>query len=294
MAFKTCCLSLSVQVLVVVIAGSQSLVDSANVLFLLPVPSPSHRLWNNVIIEGLEQRGHNLTVLSVEYERSRPNVTFIYMENVYESLNEFYSKTPWSLSPKSPFTAIKEHHQLNNFLSWKMFETKGLRQLANYPKSFKFDAVVFDFTLGQSLLAFVEHFEFPPLISVSPLSLPSSLASASATQIFPSYISHFSITSTPAMLREKMSKRFMNMIYHTFDWFYRKYVFMENENRRVGKVFARNKLKLERLEQSDLVLINREFAFDDVFALPPNVVPVGALQAERINEIPNDVSSIFK
>lgn len=293
MAFKTCCLSL-VQLLVVIFAVSQSLVECENILFLLPVPSPSHRLWNNVLIEGLVQRGHNLTILSVENERSRTNVTFIYMENVYESLSEFYSKKPWSLTPKFSITAIKEHHQLNNFISRKMFETKGLRQLANYPKSFKFDAVVFDFTLGQSLLAFREHFQwengnFPPLISVSPFSLPPSLSSASSTQIFPSFISHFSITSNPATLREKMSQRFVNLCVHIFDWFYRSYVFMENENRRLDKVFGGNKLKLERLEQSDLVLINREFAFDDVLALPPNVIPVGALQAERFNEIPNDV-----
>jgi UDP-glucoronosyl and UDP-glucosyl transferase len=212
------------------------------------------------------------------------------MENIYESLSEFYIKTPWSLKPKSAFTTIKERHQLNNFISRKLYETKGLRQLANYPKSFKFHAVVFDFTLGQSLLAFVEHFEFPPLVSVSPLSLPSSLAPASFTQIFPSYISHYASTSNPATLRNKMSERFMNMIYHTFDWFYRKYIFMKNENSRVGKVFVENKLKLELLESSDLVLINRDFAFDDVLALPPNVVSVGSLHAQRKHEIPNDVS----
>lgn len=285
MAFKTCCCLSFVQLFVAFFTT----VDSANILFLLPVPSPSHRLWNNVLIEGLVERGHNLTILTVEYERSRPNVTYIYMENIYESLSEFYIKTPWSLHPKSPYTTIKERHQLNNFISRKLFETKGLRQLANYPKSFKFHAVVFDFTLGQSLLAFVEYFEFPPLVSVSPLSLPSSLATASATQIFPSYISHFSSTSTPASLRYKMSERFMNMIYHTFDWFYRKYVFMKNENSRVGKVFVENKLKLELLESSDLVLINRDFVFNDVLALPPNVVSVGSLHTQRLNEIPNDV-----
>lgn len=284
MAFKTCCLS-SVQLFVAFLG----FVDSANILFLLPVPSPAHRLWNNVLIESLAERGHNLTVLTVEFERSRPNITFIYMENVYESLSEFHIKTPWSLTAKYPHTIIREHHQLSNFISRKLFESRGLRQLANYPKSFKFHAVVFDFTMGQSLLAFVEHFEFPPLISVSPLSMPTSIVTAASVQLFPSYISHFSTTSTPAELREKMRERFMNMIYHTFDWFHRKYVFMKNENSRVGKVFPENKLKLEMLEYSDLVLINRVFVFDDVLAFPSNVICPGALQAERSNEIPNDV-----
>lgn len=290
MAFGTTCLLLFVQFLAVY---QLKYVDSANILFLLPVPSASHRLWNSVLIEGLVERGHNLTVLSAEYERSRPNATFIYMENIYESLNEYYDKTPWSLKQKYTHTTIKEHHQLNNFISRKLFETKGLRQLANYPKSFKFQAVVFDFTLGQSLLAFVEHFNFPTLISVSPQSLPSSLPTASSTQLFPSFIPHRLSTSTPATLESKMSERFMNMIYHTADWFYRKNVFMRNENRRVGKVFEGNKLKLELLEYSELVLINHEFAFDDVLAFPPNVIPVGGLQVERKNEIPNDVRKLL-
>jgi glucuronosyltransferase len=287
MAFKACCLSL-VQLVAVL-----SVVECANILLLLPVPSASHRLWNNVIVEGLARRGHNLTVLSVENERPRPNVTFIYMENIYESLSEHYAKAPWSLGTEFAFTAIKEHHQLNSFISRRLFESRGLRQLANYPRAFKFDAVVLDFTLGQSLLAFVEHFHFPPLICVSPQALPASLAAVSAAQIFPSYISHFSITSTPAKLRGEMRERFTNMIYHTFDWFYRKYVYMKNENRRVGKVFVGNKLKLELLEESDLVLINRAPGFDDVLALPPNVVAVGGLQAERSGEIQNDVSELL-
>lgn len=214
------------------------------------------------------------------------------MENIYESLSEFYTKTPQA-NPKSPYNIIKERHQLNNFISRKMFETKGLRQLANYPKTFKFHAVVFDCTLGQSLLAFTEYFDFPPLVSVSPLSLPLSLSTASSTQIVPSYISHFSITSTPTTLRNSMSKRVMNMIYFTFDFFYRKFVFMKNENRRVGKVFSGNKLKLEQLEsRTELLLINREFAFEEnVLNLPPNVKTVGYLHVTRKNEIPNYVST---
>lgn len=271
-----------------------SIVQSANILFLLPVPSPSHRVWNNVLIEALAERAHNLTVLTVEYERSRPNVTYIRMENIYESLSEYHNKTPWSLSPKGPFTIIKQHHQRNNFISRKLFQSAGLEQLANYPRSFIFHAVIFDFTLGQSLLGFVEFFNFPPLISVSPHALPSALARASSTQILPSYISHYSTTSTPASLRANMSQRFMNMIYHAFDSFYRSMVFVKNENRRISKVFGeKNKLNVEQLEYSDVVLLNRDFSFDDVLPLPPNVVPIGGLQVERKNELPNDVRRVF-
>jgi len=276
-------------------------VESANILFLLPVPSASHRLWNNVLIEGLEERGHNLTVLTVEMERSRQNVTYICMRNIYESQDEFFNKengnTRWNLNQKTPLTIIKENYQLGNYLSRKIFASKGFEQLLNYPKTFKFDAIIFDYTMGQSLLGFVDYFGNPPLISVSPNSHPLRLNAASSTQILPSYISHYSMLSTTKSLREGISERFMNaFIYHTFDWFYANHIYMKNENRRVWNVFGvKNEklLSIDHLEYSDLVLINRNFAFDDIFSLPPNVIPVAGIQAQRINEIPNDVRIFF-
>jgi len=271
--------------------GFVVIANCANILFLLPVPSPSHRLWNDVLIEGLAARGHNLTVLSVEYERSRPNVTFIHLEKVYESLAEWQTAVPWNIESPNSFNIIKQHYQFQNFISRRIFDSKGIEQLARYPRDFPVDAIIYDFTLAQSLLAFVEHFGHPPLISVSPLALPQSLLTASTTQLFPSFIAHFSTAYTATSLRARVSERFMNMIYHTFDWFYRKYVYMKNENARIdGSVLGENKLKLEQLEESQLVLINRNFAFDDALALPPNVLSIGGLQVERSNELPNDVS----
>jgi glucuronosyltransferase len=274
-------------------------VESANILFLLPVPSASHRLWNNVLIEGLEERGHNLTVLTVETERSRRNVTYICMSQIYESLNEFHYSANDDvgtalMKQKSSFDIIKENYQLGNFVSRKISKSNGLQRLLSYPKTFKFHAIVFDYSMAQSLLAFVAHFDHPPLISISPQSQPSRFTAASSTPLLPSYIPHHSGTYTTKTLRENLSQRFMNgFIYHTFDWFYAKFVYMKNENRRATKMLGESheKLMLEQLEQSDLVLINRNFAFDDVLPLPPNVVPVAGMQAQRKNEIQNDVSS---
>jgi hypothetical protein len=273
-------------------------IESANILFLLPVPSASHRLWNNVLIEGLAERGHNLTILTVERENSRPNVTYICIRNVYESLDEFFAtkgnesyynidKRRWSVK------IIMQDYRFMNFVSQKIFNSSAIKVLRDYPRNFQFHAIIFDFSMAQSLLTFVEHFNFPPLISISPLSrIPPRLNAASSAQIFPAYVPHYSSTSTSKSLREQITERFMNaFIYHTFDWFYAKYVYMKNENRRLAKLFGgENRLQLELLEYSDLVIINRNFAYDEVLPLPPNVIPVAGLQAQRRNEIQNDVS----
>lgn len=296
----------SVHRFIIVLSGYISIISTititnvqcANILFLLPVPSASHRLWNNVLIEGLEEQGHNLTILTVEMERSRHNVTYICMRNVYESLNEFFNdgneNAAWNLDIKSPLTVIKENYKFGNFISRKIFESKEFEQLLAYPNTFKFDAIIFDYSIATSLIAFVDYFGYPPLISVSPHSHPLRLNAASSTQILPSFISHYSTLSTAKSLRESISERFMNaFIYQAFDWFYARFIYMKNENRRARKIFGVKNgrdLEIERLEQSDLVLINRNFGFDEVLHLPPNVIPVAGIQAQRTGEIPNDVS----
>ncbi|CAO1433288.1 unnamed protein product [Diamesa serratosioi] len=266
-----------------VISISIATIQSANILFLLAVPSASHRLWNNVLIEKLTANGHNLTVLTVEYENSQANVTYIHVEKIYEALSVHHNV--WlDFETKSPFKLITKHYQMYNSISKHIFQSNGVRVLANYPASFQFHAIIHDCTMAQSLLAFVEHFNNPPLISVSPLNMPS-LSTLSATHIYPSYMTHYTMN---AQLQANIIDRFLNMLYHCYDWFYRRYIFMRNENQRTTQLFPNNQHKLEQMEKSDLVLINSDFSYHDPFPLPPNVVRVGGLQAERINEIPND------
>lgn len=270
------------------LSASIASIQSANILFLLAVPSPSHRLWNNVLIEKLTANGHNLTVLTVEYEISQPNVTYIYVEKIYETLSAHHNV--WlDFETKSPFKLITEYYQMYNFISKQIFHSNGVRVLANYPRDFKFDAIIHDCTMAQSLLGFVEHFNNPPLISVSPLNMPS-LTTLSTTHIYPSYMTHSTSETTHAQLQVNIIDRLVNMLYHSYDWFYRKYVFMKNENQRIQQLFPQNKQKIEQMERSALVLINSDFSFQQPFPLPPNVIRVGGLQAERINEIPNYVS----
>lgn len=264
-----------------------SLVESANILFLLPVPSPSHRIWNNVIIEELAARGHNLTILTVEHELSTSNIHYIQMEKVYEDLETFENVGYKSFGLKSPFRVIKDTYYFYNFVSQQMFASNGIQILANYSQNFQFDAIVHDFSLGQSLLAFVEHFQNPPLISVSPFNIPSYIYAVSATHIFPSYMPHYATDFSSDM---NIIERLKNSLYHLFDWFYRKYIYMKNENRRCRKYFPNNKLSLEEIEQkTDLVLTNSDFVLDYVHSLPPNVIEVGALQAQRKIEFINEV-----
>lgn len=78
-------------------------VNCANILGLFVVASPSHHIWytpkfisimcriyhelsrNSALVNALAEKGHNLTVLSVDADPQPPkNVHYIHMEGVYD------------------------------------------------------------------------------------------------------------------------------------------------------------------------------------------------------------------
>jgi glucuronosyltransferase len=50
----------------------------------------------------------------------------------------------------------------DQFSSSGVFESKGLNTILNYPKTFKFDLVLHDFTFGPCLLGILKHFHHYP------------------------------------------------------------------------------------------------------------------------------------
>lgn len=258
----------------------------ANILFISSLPSASHHIWNRSIMEGLVEKGHNLTVLTVEIERSYKNMNFILMENVYEDMIENYFTDELGYH-QNEFKTIKDYYNLIGYLSRVLVETKGVQQLLDYPNTFKFDVILHDFTSSQFLLGFVEKFGRPPLISVSPFGIPPYIYAVSNTPVLPSYMPHYATTFTDDL---SIIERFKNLLFFAFDRLMRKSVHMKNENRKAKTVFGSDLINLEEIESnSSLVLVNVDWSMDYKQPLPPNVIPVGGLQTKRFEPMNPDV-----
>lgn len=203
--------------------------NSANILCLMGTPSPSHHVWNKSIMRTLADRGNNLTILTVEMERSTKNMHFIHMENVYDAIHEYFaSDENNNLANKHVYKTVTLSYSFHSFVGRQIIETDGVKQLLDYPNDFKFDAVIHDFTQSQVLLGFVHHFGYPPLISVSPFGIPSYAYAIAQVPIFPSYTPHAFGTFTNRM---GFYERIRNWSYYFYDWVYRRYVYMVNENK---------------------------------------------------------------
>lgn len=75
-----------VLVCVILVSVFASLVSSGNILFLNALASPSHHIFNGEIINSLAARGHNVTVLASDGDRSPPqNVTYFALSDIYLS-----------------------------------------------------------------------------------------------------------------------------------------------------------------------------------------------------------------
>ncbi|XP_037028689.1 UDP-glucosyltransferase 2-like [Bradysia coprophila] len=267
--------------------------NSANILCLMGTPSSSHHIWNKSIMRALADRGNNLTILTVEIERSTKNMHFIHMENVYDAIYEqFTSDENNDLTNKHAYKTITLLYRLYSFAGRQIVETAGAKQLLDYPIDFQFDAIIHDFTQSPVLLGFVHRFGYPPLISVSPYGIPPYTYALAQVPMFPSYTPHAIGTFTNQM---GFYERIRNWSYYFYDWVYRRFVHMANENRKAKKLFGALSPSLESIESmTELVLVNIDFSFDYPQVLPPNVIPVAGLQVNRTEKPDQSVDLFLK
>lgn len=59
--------------------------ESANILMISSLVSPSYHRWNLELINELAMRGHNLTILTPDNDESPPlNVTYFSLNKIYQ------------------------------------------------------------------------------------------------------------------------------------------------------------------------------------------------------------------
>lgn len=94
-------------------------------------------------------------------------------------------------------------------------ETKGFAELLDYPDDFKFDLVVYDFTMNGCLLPFLHKFSYPPLIAVSAWSIPTYTSETVGGHQQYAYVPHNSLSNNGEEMN--IFDRTMNMLIFTFE-----------------------------------------------------------------------------
>jgi glucuronosyltransferase len=188
-----------------------------NVLFINGIPSPSHHLFNRVLVVGLAEKGHNVTFLSVDKaKKETPNVHYVHLEKTYEIFfNGEESMDMLAFADQTEIDSVVELPEVCELVCDGILASKGLDDLLNYPKDFKFDAVIYDFTFGPCLLPLLHRFNYPPLISISAFSNPPYTTDWVGGQKYPAYVPHYAVTYPQQMT---FTQRVFNAYLYFIDW----------------------------------------------------------------------------
>ena len=72
-----------VAVLLILTMSSFGGAQGAKILAITPLASPSHGIWNKVLLEALADRGHEVTVLIPYPGKNRTGITWVYNISKY-------------------------------------------------------------------------------------------------------------------------------------------------------------------------------------------------------------------
>lgn len=87
--------------------------------------------------------------------------------------------------------------------------------MLNYPDNFKFDLILYDFTLGPCILGFLHKFNYPPMIGLTAFNIPSYTVEIVGGHIQYAYIPYFALNYDMDM---NFFQRIHNIYIYAYDY----------------------------------------------------------------------------
>lgn len=169
-----------------------------------------------MLVNALAAKGHNITVLSTNEDPNPPrNVHYILLEGVYDYMYKEQKVDLVSMAYATPIEGVDILYGFSIAACNGIRRAKGLQTLLNYPNEFKFDLVLYDYTLGPCILGYLHKFNYPPLISYTAYNNPPHTTTIIGGHNYFSYMPHFA-----AMYDNRMSfwERSVNLFMHIVDF----------------------------------------------------------------------------
>uniref|UniRef100_A0A182IWP0 UDP-glucuronosyltransferase n=1 Tax=Anopheles atroparvus TaxID=41427 RepID=A0A182IWP0_ANOAO len=263
-----------------------------NILCIMTVPSPSHHIWNRAIMEELVSRGHNLTVVSQDGDKSRTNLTYIMLEKVYAAIYEEGGLDLVKVSQESPISSLFTFKSFYLGMCRGALSSDGLKVILGYPDSFQFDLVLYDFGCGPCLLPLLHKFRYPPLISLTAFGNPPYAVDVVGGHKHYAYTPHFAL---PFGFQMKFTERAYNTLLCLIDAGLRHFDIMPKLDRMVRDHFGyKNMPYLADIEQRTVImLLNTHSSLDALEPLPPNVIPIGGAHIKAPEPLPSELEKFM-
>lgn len=279
---------------VLVLGLVSSFANGTNILCLMSVASYSHHIWNRVLMEALAGKGYNLTIVSADVEKvPKVNMTYIHLEETYHGVHEGDSAIDlYEMAQEGLVKSMLTFYDYGIASCDGSLRSKGLRQILSYPNDFKFDLVLYDFTLGPCVLGLYHKFGQPLLVGVSAFNIPPYTSDLIGGHKYPAYIPYYTLNYGTDMT---FLQRLENAFIYTADYFYRKYVFLPATDKQIRKIPAFKDMPYvgSLQEQTMLLMVNSHHSVDFPEPIPQNMVLVGGLQIMAPKPLPEDIKKFI-
>ncbi|KAJ4431914.1 hypothetical protein ANN_20520 [Periplaneta americana] len=252
--------------------------ESARILSLLNVASPSHYIFNRPLMLALANRGHQMTVVSPDASKDNvPNLTNIKLEGVYDTMRDDFDFE--NLGDTTASGIITVLFEWADFVCQKEFKSDGAKKLLNYPSNDQFDLIIVEAGWAECFYGFIHKFGSPPVVATSPYGLTPWMDAAFGAPDNPSYMPVSILSYTSSMtFTQKLYNAFIHY-YHLYRYLYEHIPNMEAMAKEFFKQDLPSFVDIQR--NFSLVLENTVFGLEDARPLTPNIIPIGGMHVKE-------------
>lgn len=239
------------------------------------------------MLYSLHENGHNITALSADVEKSKENFTFLHLDQVYpmiyngsEELNFF------EFTKMGPLELFQLYADVSDKACRGALKSKGYKQLLDYPKDFKIDLVIWDFTMDSCVLGILYKFGSPKIVAVSPYF---STGMIGPNILFPSIVPGHDLLFNFNM---NFKERFTSALVQLTEYAYTNIYLNRKIDGIVREVHPEIPFISKIQENIKMYLINTQPITDYKPPVLANQKRVGGIQIRKPKDLPSELKKI--
>ncbi|XP_065332906.1 uncharacterized protein LOC135934838 [Cloeon dipterum] len=249
------------------LAGCQQTLG-AKILAITPIVSPSHGIWNRALLEGLADKGHDVTAIIPFVGKNRTGISYHDIGGLYED-DDFIEFA--HLGIKGNIDAFWDFATEVNPTQAKSEVSKRLL----IDSKEKYDLVIYEMCMSEVFVAILPKFQ-APIVAIDAYADGwwnwEAFGVDARPSIFPSSILPYKYPMT-------FRQRVVNFLTRLYDRYQRRN-YLKVQQALANHVFGKQASQIDEVENNyDFFLINNGPPGVDLGrALPPNFKEVGCLQ----------------
>ncbi|XP_059616624.1 UDP-glucosyltransferase 2 [Phlebotomus argentipes] len=270
--------------------------DALKILFMAPFPVPSHWFWLKSVVDGLLDRGHEVTAIT-NFRAKEPhsNYTEIILDPPFDLLK---------YSPEHYIYELKYRNDFSNlFLVWNvgLLSTKYALEHPKVARLIRSDTEEFDLVISEqfgqeAFLMFARKYN-APIVTISTYDFTDFLDLNAGFRAPASFIPHILLPYTDEMT---LSQRAYNLFISLCDRIVRRIFYIPAQNALLEKHFKPLERSLgplptvQELEQSiSVILFNSHAATSPARPEMPGHVKIGGIHIRDPKPLPAELQKFL-